>query len=219
MNWFLSSSFYSPSLLPSRRRFCLHSHECQAQHSSSTHIPEDAGSSEEFYFIPNIQLCNIFICGFFPPQNMFFKQAKLRPTLWPQSEAVSLGFCKEQNTLKTIRMKTIHTLLVTPELPRQWKCSDGARSVSREFQPWPNGGWPTSIIPQPPVSVGWVLSLQPQAGAREGGWEKTYTCPPPFPVPIEVPKILSLSPKLYETSPSWWILGTFLFAVLCLQLS
>lgn len=64
------------------------------------------------YFIPNIQLCNIFICGFPPPphQNMFFKQAKLRPTLWPQSEALSLGFCKEQNTLKTIRMKTIPTL-------------------------------------------------------------------------------------------------------------
>lgn len=171
-------------------------------------------------FYPQYPVMQHIHLWIFLPQNMFFKQAKLRPTLWPQSEAVSLGFCKEQNTLKTIHMKTIHTLsLWLQSYPDSGSARMEPEASVENSSPGPMEGWPTSIIPQPPMRVGWGSSLQPQAGARGGGWEKTYTYPPPFPVPIEVPKILSLSPKLYETSPSWWILGTFLFAVLCLQLS
>ena len=217
MNRFFSSSFYLPFLLD----------------QDSVYIPMNVkhGTPLQPTFLRMLASLKSFILSPIsnyatysfvdsPPPNMFFKQAKLRPTIWPQSEAVSLGFCKEQNPLKTIRMKTIHTLsLWLQSYPDSGSAWMGPEASAENSSPGPTEGWPTSIIPQPPVRVGWDLNLQPQAWARGGGWEKMYTCPQPFPVTIEVPKILSLSPKLYETSPSWWILGTFLFAVLCLQLS
>lgn len=74
-----------------------------------------------------------------PPQKkILFKQATLRPTLWQQLEAV-LGVLLQRMEHSG---SNLYPSLVTPELFRQWKSLDGARSISRESQPWP-----TSIIP------------------------------------------------------------------------
>ena len=87
----------------------------------------------------------------------------------------------------------LYPSLVTPELFRQWKSLDGARSISRESQPWP-----TSIIP---VSHKSEVGLE-LAASGWGKGKRVHTGPQHFTMPMKAPKIPSLSHKLFDTSPS-----------------